>query len=208
MSDDNSRPDAAPSGSARPRPEYGEYATPEEQRARIQQPDLTYALETGQDPERVELRPHPTGDPHAPAPAWVPLPPNIDAAAASRAGRRRIDVIVAMVLLGYGLVQVVLTSIQSVNFSAFAQQFMTLAGISGDFTNLDQGRTWGLIGAIAFSVGWILTALVVFVRARHGRTVWWVPVVGAAISFIVLTTCLMVPLLNDPAITSSLLKTG
>ena len=32
----------------RPRPQYGEYATPEEQRARIQQPDATWALETGQ----------------------------------------------------------------------------------------------------------------------------------------------------------------
>ncbi|WP_375383807.1 DUF6264 family protein [uncultured Microbacterium sp.] len=203
MSEDTTRAEAA-----RPRPAYGEYATPEEQRARIQQPDLTYALETGQDPERVKSAPGAPAEPHAPAPDWVPLPPNVDAAAASRAGRRRIDLTVAMVLLGYGLVQVILTSIQTLNFSAFAQQFMTLAGISGDFTNVDQGRTWGWIGAIAFSVGWILTAMIVFLRARRGRTVWWVPLVGAAISFILLTVCLMVPLLSDPAITSSLLQTS
>ena len=32
----------------RPEPKYGVYATPEEQRARIQKPDATWALETGE----------------------------------------------------------------------------------------------------------------------------------------------------------------
>ena len=31
----------------RPRPQYGEYASPEEQRARIAKPDVTDALSTG-----------------------------------------------------------------------------------------------------------------------------------------------------------------
>ena len=34
-----------PQRPTRPRPQYGEYATPEEQRARIKQPDTTWALE-------------------------------------------------------------------------------------------------------------------------------------------------------------------
>lgn len=195
MSDDNPRP----------RPAYGEYATPEEQRARIQQPDLTYALETGQDPDRVA---YPLTPEHAPAPAWVPLPPHIDAAASSKAGRRRVDLVVALVLLAYGLVQVVLTAIQTADFPSFAQQFMSVTGISGEFTNVAQGLLWGRIGAIAFAAGWLLTALTVFLRARRGRWVWWVPVVGAAVSFIVLTTCLLIPLMNDPAIAGSLLRAG
>lgn len=185
----------------RPRPAYGEYATPEEQRARIQQPDRAYALDTGHDLDSATS----PATPPAAAPGWGALPPNPGATTAA-AGRRRMDLTVAMVLLGYGLVQVVLTSIQTMNFAAFAQQFMTVAGITGQFTNVDQGRMWGAIGAVSFGVGWLVTALVVFLRARRARTVWWVPIVGAAISFLVLTSCLMVPLLNDPAITSSLLR--
>ena len=41
------------------RPQYGEYATPEEQRARIQQPDTTWLLETGQDPDALHGAPAP-----------------------------------------------------------------------------------------------------------------------------------------------------
>lgn len=189
----------------RPRPAYGEYATPEEQRARIQKPDLTYALDTGQDPDRVAI---PSAAAQAPAPDWVPLPPHVGAASASRAGRRRIDLVVALVLLAYGLVQVVFTIIQTSDFPAFAQQFMTVAGIGGEFTNVADGTVWSRIGAISFAAGWLLTALTVFLRARRGRLVWWVPLVGAAVSFIALTVCLMIPLMNDPAIAGSLLRTG
>ncbi len=46
----------------RPRPQYGEYATPEEQRARIQHPDVTWALETGQAVEGGQVHPAPAGD--------------------------------------------------------------------------------------------------------------------------------------------------
>jgi hypothetical protein len=204
MSDDTSSTsgrsaDSGSPGAGRPRPAYGEYATPEEQRARIQRPDLTYALETGQDPDRVAHPPNPAGS-HAPAPAWVPLPPHVDAAAASRDGRRRVDVIVALVLLGYGLVQVVLTVIRALDYPSFARQFLDLAGISGEFTNLAEGETWGRIGAIAFVAGWLVTALVVFLRARRRRWVWWVPVVGAVVSTVLLTTCLVIPLMNDPVV--------
>ena len=204
MSDDtpggNGRPaDAGASNTGRPRPAYGEYATPEEQRARIQQPDLTYALETGQDPDRVAYPPNPA-ESHAPAPGWVPLPPHVDAAAASNDGRRRIDLIVALVLLAYGLVQVVLTVIRALDYPSFARQFMDLAGISGEFTNLAEGQTWGRIGAFAFVAGWLITALVVYLRARRHRWVWWVPLVGAVVSTVLLTTCLVIPLMNDPVV--------
>ena len=58
---------------ARPRPQYGEYATPEEQRARIQRPETTGALETGQDPRRRLVDPAP---PAGPDPGTSPEAPD------------------------------------------------------------------------------------------------------------------------------------
>ena len=191
------------SGEERPRPQYGEYATPEEQRARIQNPDASYALETGQAPDLVASGAVGQGTSRpTPAPEWIPLPPHIDAAAETRPGRRRIDLIVALALLGYGLVNVVLTIFQIMDFPAFAQQFMDISGIDGEFTNLAAGRLWGSIGAVVFAVGWLVTALFVYLRARRGKRVWWIPVVGAAVTFVIFTICVTVPLMGDPVIFS------
>jgi hypothetical protein len=189
------RSDAAAGADPRPRPAYGEYATPEEQRARIQQPDLTYALDTGQDPDTVIDR-----TPAASAPAWVPLTPSVDRVTATRAGRRRVDLIVAAVLLGYGLVNVVVTILQLRDFSVFADQFFRLAGISGSFTNIAAGQLWGTIGAVVLGAGWLITAGVAFLVGRRGHLVWWIPLVGAAIFLTLYVSCLMVALYGDPAV--------
>lgn len=184
-------PDVQPE--TRPRPAYGEYATAEEQRARIRQPDATYALETGQSIE-----------PSAPsaAPAWTPPERVVDPAV--RAGRRRFDVTAAWVLLGYGLVNVVLTILRLRDYAAVVQESLTLAGITATFTNIAGGQLWATIGSILLALGWLLTALWVLRRGRRGGLVWWIPLVGAAVSFVVLTVCLMVPLMTDPAIVSAI----
>jgi len=179
-------------GEARPRPLYGEYATPEEQRARIAQPDATYALETGQAPEEVAAA--------APAPA-----------AASSSSRtpasRRIDLIVTLVMLGYGLVNVVVTVVQLLDFPAFAQQFMDVAGIDGEFTNLAQGRLWGTIGAILYAAVYLAAVFAVYLLHRRGARTWWVPLVGAVLAFVLLTVCLTSALMGDPAIMGYLTRT-
>ena len=51
---------------SRPRPQYGEYATPEEQRARIQHPEVTEALQSGVAPEP---------EPEEPTEPSTPTPP-------------------------------------------------------------------------------------------------------------------------------------
>ncbi|WP_200948623.1 DUF6264 family protein [Microbacterium sp. Root61] len=189
----------------RPRPQYGEYATPEEQRARIQYPDASYAIETGQAPDPVAraaaAEQLAAGRP-SPAPDWIPLPPHVDAAAKTNPGRRRVDLIIALALLGYGLVNVILTIVQILDFPAFAQQFMSISGIDGEFTNTAAGQLWGGIAAVVFAVGWLVTALFVYLRARRGKRVWWIPIVGAAVTFILFTVCVTVPLMGDPVIFS------
>lgn len=183
------------SSGERPRPQYGEYATPEEQRSRIQLPDATHQLSAGQAPVQVPVGVSTAG----PLPPISAIPAS-GAPAARRTGKRRVDLIIALGLLGYGLVNVIVTIVQLQDFSAFVQQFMTVAGIEGEFTNYVAGQTWGRIAAIVFGVGWLLTALFVYLGARRGLWVWWIPVVGAIVSFVLLTLCLTVPLMSDPVI--------
>lgn len=187
------------SADERPRPAYGEYATPEEQRARISQPDATDALSKGQ---AVVAAP--------PARAAVPAPAVTDATTTPKAAvkQRPIDRTITVALLAAGLFTVITSIAGLVEFSDFADTWMATVGIDAAFTNYEQGRLWGTIGAIVFSAGWILTAYLSWRRLRRGRLAFWVPIVGAVVSYIALTACLMVPLLGDPAIADYVTRMG
>lgn len=185
----------------RPRPQYGEYATPEEQRARIRQPDATWALDNGQDPAA-----HAAGGIRPPS-SVAPAPSSAPAAVgAPVAARRRVDRVVASVLLGYGLVNVVLTILSLSDFSAFADEFFRTAGIDGTFTNLAAGRGWAAAASILLGLGWLAATLLTWRVARRGALVWWIPIVGAVLSWLLFTACIMVPLMSDPAVTAYILR--
>ncbi|TDN92423.1 DUF6264 family protein [Microbacterium sp. BK668] len=169
----------------RPRPAYGEYATPEEQRARIQQPDATWALETGQAPDE-------------PATAEAPRRPLDSPSDAVRSGRS-IDRIVTLSLLIVGAFNVVFTAISYFNLPALADQAMQIIGIPGSFSNFEAARLWGPIAAIVLIVGFLATAFFAWRRVGRGKLAWWIPLVGAAATYLVVWVCLAVPLVGDPA---------
>jgi hypothetical protein len=177
---------------ARPRPQYGEYATPEEQRARIRQPDATDALSAGVAPET-------TLDVAPAAPVQAPPVARRD---------RRADRIITIALLAYGLFTVVTTLPQLIDFTSFAEQWMSMAGIDATFSNAAQGRLWGSIAAVVFVVGWLATALLSWLSMRRGRLSWWIPLVGAVGTFLLASICLAIPLVTDPAIVSQLGRVG
>ena len=165
----------------RPRPAYGEYATPEEQRARIQHPGPVS---------------HPAPQPTAPG---VPLPVAPGrAAAAARVGMA--DRIITIVLLAYGLYIVVTTAIELSDFSTFADMWMKTMGIPGSFTATAQAQAWATAGVIVFAAGWLAAALLSWRAIARGRRAWWIPVVAAVVSWIALAICLTVPLMGDPAV--------
>ena len=177
-----------------PRPQYGEYATPEEQRARIRQPDVTAALETGQAPK---------------SPAAIPTLSK--AQPAERAAEPRLrpyDRIITFALLAIGLVDVARSFPALVDYPAYTD---TLLGILGDFigVNLEMsdpaaGRPWGIAAALVLAGGWAITALLSWWSLRRGRLTWWIPVVGAIV-FVTLSSLLaMIPLLSDPAVRDAL----
>ena len=166
----------------RPAPLYGEYATPEQQRAAIRLP-----LPEPDPGARVRVEP-------APAPR--------------RARGSRADRIITIALLAYGLVTVLAAIPQLLDFTAFMDAWIEVAGVDAEFTNIEQGSRWGLIAAAVFVVGWGLTAAASVVMLRRGRAAWWIPLAGAIVTFLVASVCLTVPVLGDPAIMEHFARTG
>lgn len=160
------------------RPQYGERATPEEQR-----------LAAGLPP--VEMTP-PAAVKEAPGP---PSPPPDRS--------RRVDRFVTIGLLAYGLVNVIVTGLSYLDLPVVMNQTMRTLGIEGEFTNFAQGRLWGTIAAVVLAVGWSVTAMLSVRRLRRGRITWWLPLVGAVVTMLVASICIAVPMFGDPAFTAS-----
>ncbi|MFB8189944.1 DUF6264 family protein [Microbacterium sp. NPDC055988] len=163
------------------RPQYGELATPEEQRRAAGLPPLD---------EVVVVSPMPaTAGPAAPGPS----------ASAPAARPHPVDRFVTIGLLAYGLVNIIITGLSYLDLPTVMNETMKILGIEGEFTNFAQGRTWGVIAAIALAVGWSITAALSIRRLRRRRITWWVPIVGALATMIVVIICISVPMMNDPA---------
>jgi energy-converting hydrogenase Eha subunit C len=212
-------PETGPDG--RPRPRYGEYATPEEQRARIAQPDATFALDAGvapgdasdsrsdaPSPARPTMSP-PTGvDRRSSLPATTPragggpLPPMADPGAKAR--QHPVDRIATIALLAYGALNVVLSMPAYFDLAGYMPQVMSVAGIDATFTNTEGAKLWGPIAAIVLIVGYVVTAFLAVRALRRGRIAWWIPLVGAAVSYFAASLCILVVLLGDPAFSALL----
>lgn len=167
----------------RPRPQYGEYATPEEQRARIARPDITDALQAGVQPEA------------APAPAQA------DAATTPRpTGWRLADRLVTIGLLVYGLLNMLFTAPRLFDLQNSADEYLSVLGVQDPFTNVAGAQVWGPIAGTLYIAGFLATALLAWRRLRGGRIAFWVPLVGAVVTLTLVSLCLAVPLAGDPAV--------
>lgn len=177
-------PETGPDG--RPRPKFGEYATPEEQRARIQQPDAPAALSSGQAPDELP--------PRSPAPA----------PAAPRKRGRTIDRIATGVLLGYGLF-IVLTSIPTVvDYSGFVSTFLSTLGVSASLADPAAGRGWAIAAALVLGIGWLAAVALSLANLRAGRITFWIPLVAGVVCNLVSSTLLIIPLVSDHAVWSAI----
>ncbi|MCP2637841.1 DUF6264 family protein [Microbacterium sp. HD4P20] len=185
----------APEPGARPRPQYGEYATPEEQRARIRQPDVTAALETGRPVEVPPAVAAPVG-PAATETAGADVPPAADAALTRR---RAVDRIVTFALLAYGLVNVISSYPAFLDYSAYADTMFTVLGVEAELADPAAGRPWGIAAALLLTVGWIATAAISWWNMSRRRLSWWIPLVAGVVFVFVAGMLMVVPLMNDPA---------
>ncbi|MDP3949470.1 DUF6264 family protein [Microbacterium sp.] len=171
------------------RPQYGEYATPDEQRRLAGLPPLDAA---------PPIAPH-TAPPAAPPAVSVSDQPAPQASAGSVVKARRWDRVLTIGLLAYGVINVIMTGISYLDLPTVMNGSMKILGIEGEFTNFAQGRLWGTIAAVLLVVGWVITAWLSIRRLRTGKLTWWVPLVGAAVTMLIVSICIMVPMMGDPA---------
>lgn len=177
-------PEAGPDG--RPRPRYGEYATPEEQRARIAQPAVTDALSAGVTPAAAPA----ASTPPASAEPGKPVP--------VAARRSMLDRIFTVALLGYGLF-IVITSIPTVaDYTGFAASFFDTLGVDATLTDPGAGRGWGLASALVLGIGWLAAAVLSWRNLRAGRISFWIPLVAGIVCTMIASLLLVVPLMMDP----------
>jgi hypothetical protein len=191
MTDPVERSEQDPAGE-RPRPQYGEYATPEEQRARIRQPDMTRLLETGQDPDALG----------GAAPA--------DASARPKAGpgQRRgrfVDRVATIALLIYGLVNVVTGIPAMLDYDSYVAAVLRVLGIDGEISDPAAGRPWAIAAALVLAIGWMLTAWLSWRSLARERLTWWIPLVAGIVFTFVSGVLLIVPIVSDPTLWGAIL---
>lgn len=158
------------------RPQYGEYASPDEQRARAGLPPVPDASEVAQS--------HAGSSPAQPA---VKGP-----------GAGFMDRVAAFALLGIGLVNVLTSLGGFFDLAGTLDQTRELMGITGEFTNFAGARTWGAAAAVVLLAGYALTVWFTVRRVRARRSAWWLPLVGWVVTMIVVSVCISVPMLADP----------
>lgn len=174
----------------RPRPQYGEYATAEEQRARIQEP-APWQLPTT-----------------APAVAEAPAPSPASAPRAAPRRPRTVDRIVTFALLAYGLISVISAFPAYTDYGGYAEMVLGLMGVDAQLSDPAAGRPWGIAAALVLAVGWILTLLVSLWSLRKGRLTWWIPLVAGVVFSFAAGALMMVPIVNDPAVWQALVDSA
>jgi hypothetical protein len=165
-------------GERLPAPQYGEYATPQDQ-----------------------ARAAAGSQPQPPALAGAAVPDSPPAPA--RRKPRRWDLILTSVLLGYAAVNVLAQLFSGSTLTTVMAQFSRAQGI-GVYTPTALGQTLGTVLNVVTVVLFIATVFATSWMMRRGRISFWVPLVGGAIATIVAVVFAVVLLRGDPAFISYL----
>lgn len=180
-------PPAPGAESTPPRPQFGEYATPEEQRARIREP-APWQL--------AAVTPVMTDAPEAGTPSMP---------AVAERRPRPVDRIVTFALLAYGLVNVISSVPAFLDYGAYAETMLAMLGVDVQLADPAAGKAWGIAAVLVLAIGWCATVAVSVWNLRHNRLTWWIPLVGGVVFTFVAGTLMTVPLMNDPAVWQALL---
>lgn len=202
MTDDRSPDDPA---HGNPSPEFGAFATPEEQARRrgVEPPAASVSAEEPTPRESV-ARPWaapPTdesvnGTTGAPAYSWTTERPR------SRFVTSGADRIVALVFLALGVINVISSAPQLLDFGTAIQTVYTsLEG--GEFTATALADAMGLTALIAQVVVLVAVVFWSWARLRATRAAWWVPVLGAVVAWLLVTLAVVVVMLADPPVVAS-----
>lgn len=177
----------------RPRPQFGEYATPEEQRASIQVPQESA---------------------HADEPVPVPVTRPANEGARPAAGRvepergsashpmvstgNSADRIATIALLAIGLFNVLTTVPGLLDLSSTLNAAFERMGL-GSFTPTPATSVIGVGLAIFYALAWLVTLALSLRSLRAARLSFWIPLVAGVVVTIVAMICFLVLFFGDPA---------
>lgn len=157
----------------RPRPQFGAFATPEEQRVR-----------SGRAVEPVD-------------PALVPrdMPPGAEPRATPGVRRRGFgDRVATIALLVFGLFMV-LDSI-----SAYTDPAALLDALRLEVELVDYAgqRAAGVVAVVVMLIGWLATTWFVWRRGVAGKSMWWIALIAGVVFTIIGGLIVAIPLVSDP----------
>lgn len=177
----------------RPRPQFGEYATPEEQRASIQVP-----------PESA----------HADEPVPVPASRSTEEGTRPTVGRfeperdsvskpvapagNSADRIATIALLAIGLFNVLTTVPGLLDLPSTLNAAFERMGL-GSFTPTPAASVIGVGLAIFYALAWLVTLALSLRSLRAARLSFWIPLVAGVVVTIVAMICFLVLFFGDPA---------
>ncbi|RUQ99205.1 DUF6264 family protein [Labedella endophytica] len=198
-------PSAPTTPTARPRPQFGELATPEEQRAAIAVP-LDVAASESVPVVEADATAREKADGKAAAKAAAKADRDAEPTLADQkesstgtAVRAPSDRFASWALLGLGLFNILTTSSALIDLPAAITQFFAADDLD-PYGPVGTARVLG-IAALVVSVGlWILTLVLVQRRVNAGRISWWIPLVTGLISIIVVLVCVGGAMMIDPAV--------
>lgn len=187
----------------RPRPQYGEYASPEEQARAIGVPlehahhatsPVVPAVEPAQKPQKSER-----GAPHPETGKQAGQPDAVGLGAATRVKRSR-DTVVTVMLLMLGLAWVLLSIPGTSDLAGTLDRTYALQGYTGHYGPVALASTLGLVINISSLVLWGATCAVSVAVLRRHRRAFYIPIIGAVLSGLVVVALTLVAMFNDPGL--------
>ncbi|MDX2375797.1 DUF6264 family protein [Microbacterium sp. LRZ72] len=180
----------------RPAPQFGEYATPEQQRERIQQPDASWAIDSGNAPDDAERT--------APAAAVAADERREPAGRVISPRTRMVDRVLTIGLLVYGLFTVLTTIPALTDYGTYSETLLEMLGVDAEVADPAAGQPWAIAAALVLGLGWLITAAASWGWLRRGHMSFWIPLVGGVLFTAISSVLLIVPLMNDPDVWNAL----
>jgi len=175
----------------RPRAQYGEYASPEEQQRARGIPEPTAGASHHHDaPAGVHLPTAPVAYPAAAQPAP-------QAGAAPRKSTHPVDRVVTLVLLALGLL-LLLNGIPGYLALPDAMQMVYDRVGAGTYPAGAVAANLGMTALVVQAIIWVATAASSWAAMRRDKLAWWIPLVGGALSFIATIVIVSIALFADP----------
>ncbi|WP_243064079.1 DUF6264 family protein [Humibacter sp. RRB41] len=191
---------------SRPRPQYGEYATPDEQRAAIKTPEANpHYAPPAEHPQAASEQQTDVGQQHPPYPGRTQFPshpaqggPAQGVPGASPFLRHPFDRVVTIALLVLGLYNVITGFAGRSQIAGQIDEAYRSLGLTGDYTATSLTSTVADVIAFTFLVLWVVAAALATWMIIRGHIAFWIPLVAGILASVLSGVGYLILFLHDP----------